>query len=77
MYNLLGDKNVVSYANTGHWSEKAIKEAGYLTNVHETCKAQLDERGLQYIPDFDQWSYNQDAAFLHYCDNETAEGLEF
>jgi phosphoserine aminotransferase len=39
VYNLLGDKNVVSYANTGHWSEKAIKEAGYLTNVHETCKA--------------------------------------
>ena len=30
-YNLLGNKKYVSYANTGHWSEKAIKEASYLT----------------------------------------------
>lgn len=29
IYNLLGDKSTVSYANTGHWSEKAIKEAVY------------------------------------------------
>ena len=32
VYNLKGDKSRVSFANTGHWSEKAIKEAKYISD---------------------------------------------
>lgn len=32
VYNLLGDKPNVSFADTGHWSEKAIKEAKIIAN---------------------------------------------
>ena len=37
VYNLLQDKKCVSYANTGHWSEKAVKEANFLSKVHINC----------------------------------------
>lgn len=31
-YNLLGKAETFSFCNTGHWSEKAIKEAKYIGN---------------------------------------------
>jgi phosphoserine aminotransferase len=67
----------VSFANTGHWSEKAITEASFISEVHTPVKVLKNEQGLSYIPDLDQWDYDPDSAFLHYCDNETVEGLEF
>lgn len=30
-----------------------------------------------YVPPLEEWEYNPDSSFLHYCDNETVEGLEF
>jgi phosphoserine aminotransferase len=85
VYNLKGSHSSVSFANTGHWSEKAIKEASYLSNgidiilleVHVPITVKTNDQGLEYIPDFEQWDYDPNSAFLHYCDNETADGLEF
>ena len=87
-YNLIQGENIVSYANTGHWSEKAITEANYLSNgikkyyilfiiVHIPTTIKVDEAGQTYIPPFCEWDINEKSAFTHYCDNETVEGYEF
>ena len=45
VYNIKGNKPNVSFAETGHWSEKAIKEAKYLSkgiiyiNFYSTCSS--------------------------------------
>ena len=33
--------------------------------------------GLFYVPEFEEWSKCDKNAYLHYCDNETVEGLEY
>ena len=45
--------------------------------VHIPTESKINEFGKLYIPSFDEWDYNPNSAFLHYCDNETVEGLEF
>jgi phosphoserine aminotransferase len=30
-----------------------------------------------YVPEFEDWTRDPDPAYLHYCDNETVEGLEY
>lgn len=46
-------------------------------SVHVPVESKINESGKLYIPSFDEWDYNPNSSFLHYCDNETVEGLEF
>lgn len=73
--NLLGDKKVASYVNTGQWSKKAIKEAGKYCDVNVVASS--EEQNFTTIPAFDTWNIDQDAAYLHYTPNETIGGVEF
>lgn len=75
-WNLLGNKTKANYLNTGYWSRRAITEANYICQVHEVAKTQV-RNGLTGIPSESEWSIDPDAGFLHYCDNETVEGLEY
>ena len=73
--NLLRDKTKANYITTGSWSVNAIKEAKkYCTPV----EAWPDSQG-QYptIPDVSKWVLDKEAAYFHFCDNETIGGLEF
>jgi phosphoserine aminotransferase len=84
--NFLGDKTSASYANTGYWSNRAVNEAKIVcpklhiateVKVSLHFKSQKNENGLIYVPDFEEWSKSDESAYLHYCDNETVEGLEY
>ena len=75
VYNLLRGKTKLNYLTTGAWSEAAIKEAKKLAEVVEAWP----DSGSNYntIPDFSTWVLDKEAAYFHYCDNETIHGVEF
>jgi phosphoserine aminotransferase len=73
--NLLAGKGKADYVVTGEWSKKAVKEASGLCDVH--IAASSEDRGFTYAPREAQWSLRPDAAYVHYCSNETIGGVEF
>ncbi|NKB38750.1 MAG: 3-phosphoserine/phosphohydroxythreonine transaminase [Gammaproteobacteria bacterium] len=73
--NLLRGKNKADYVRTGIWSNKAVIQAEAFCEVN-VCADTMD-KGYNYIPDFDSWTLDPDAAFFHYTPNETIGGVEF
>lgn len=73
--NLLGDAGKADYVNTGQWSSKAIKEAGRFGEIN--VAASSEDRNFSYVPPQSDWRLSADAAYVHYCPNETIGGLEY
>ncbi|HUX92093.1 MAG TPA: 3-phosphoserine/phosphohydroxythreonine transaminase [Gallionellaceae bacterium] len=73
--NLLRGKSTADYVNTGIWSQKAMAEAQKLCSVNEVASSA--DKGFSYVPAFESWRCNKDAAYLHYVVNETIGGVEF
>jgi phosphoserine aminotransferase len=71
--NLLRGKGKADYVATGEWSKKAIKEARAFCDVH--IAATSEDRNFTYAPK--QWKVRNDAAYVHYCSNETIGGVEY
>jgi len=72
--NLSAPEQATDYLVTGSWSKKASKEAGAIRKVGIVA----DGSGANYmdVPDRQGWKLNADAAYFHYCANETISGLE-
>lgn len=76
--NLL-NKGQADYLSTGTWSDKAIKEAkryeklglGQI-NIVATSK----DSKFTDVPDSSEWQLSEEAAYFHYCANETIHGLQ-
>ena len=71
--NLLRGKGKADYVATGEWSKKAIKEAKSYCDVH--IAASSEDRNFTYAPK--EWNVRPDAAYVHYCSNETIGGVEY
>jgi len=71
--NLLRGRQGADYVVTGEWSKKAVKEARAFCDVH--VAASSEDRGFSYAPR--GWRVRPDAAYVHYCSNETIGGVEF
>jgi phosphoserine aminotransferase len=71
--NLLHGKGKADYVVTGEWSKKAIKEARNFCDA--AVAATSEDRKFTYAPK--QWNVRTDAAYVHYCSNETIGGVEF
>ena len=71
--NLLRGKGKADYISTGEWSKKAIKEAKAFCDVHIAASA--EDKNFSYAPK--NWNLRKDAAYVHYCSNETIGGVEF
>ena len=54
---------------TGSWSKKAAEEAAKFCNVNIVAKG--DNKS---VPERSMWQLTPDAAYVHYCDNETIQG---
>ncbi|MGH8042902.1 MAG: 3-phosphoserine/phosphohydroxythreonine transaminase [Rudaea sp.] len=65
----------VDYIVTGHWGEKAAKEAKPLADVH--IAASGAESKYTAIPPRATWLLDANAAYVHYTPNETIHGVEF
>jgi phosphoserine aminotransferase len=71
--NLLRGKGRADYVLTGEWSKKAVKEAKNYCDV--AIAASSEDRNFTYAPK--KFSVRKDAAYVHYCSNETIGGVEF
>jgi len=71
--NLLRGKGKADYVSTGEWSKKAIKEAKQYCDVH--IAASSEDKNFTYAPK--HWDVRKDAAYVHYCSNETIGGVEY
>ncbi|QJC32148.1 3-phosphoserine/phosphohydroxythreonine transaminase [Enterobacteriaceae endosymbiont of Donacia versicolorea] len=72
--NLLYYDETADYANIGHWSNQAIKEA------KKYCKPNIinpvrKKNGIYYIEKIENWNLNDNTKYIHYCPNETIEGI--
>ncbi|MEZ8093146.1 3-phosphoserine/phosphohydroxythreonine transaminase [Photobacterium swingsii] len=73
--NLLGDAKSADYMDGGYWAHSAVVEAEkYCTpnNVDITCVRD----GKKAILPASEWPLSEDAAFVHFCPNETIDGIE-
>jgi len=73
--NLLRGKSAADYVLTGEWSKKALKEAKAYCEARVVASS--EDRGFTYAPPQKGWKLNADAAYVHYCSNETIGGVEF
>ena len=73
--NLLGDRKTANYLTMGTWSQAAIKEAKKFCEPNEVWPT--SEGKFNTIPDPETWKIDPNAAYFHYCDNETIHGVEF
>ncbi len=63
------------YITTGAWSEKAIAEARRFARVNEIFSTKGS--GFRSVPADEDIVVSAGAAYVHYCSNETIDGVEF
>ena len=73
--NLSRAEDTVDQVVTGQWSKKALAEGKRLANVNVASSS--ESSNFTTIAPQSYWSTTPDAAYLHYCPNETIGGLEF
>ena len=73
--NLSRAEDTVDQVVTGQWSKKALAEGKRLANVNVASSS--ESSNFTTIAPQSDWSTTPDAAYLHYCPNETIGGLEF
>jgi phosphoserine aminotransferase len=61
---------------TGHWSRLAVAECGKYVSTRVIANSE-EVDGLVQLPTQMSLQIDPDAAFLHYCPNETINGVEF
>jgi phosphoserine aminotransferase len=73
--NLAKPGATADYLNTGHWSERTIREARRFVNV--AIAADESESGYTSVPAQAGLAFTPGAAYVHYTPNETIGGVEF
>lgn len=74
--NLFTANKKADYAVTGSWSNSAVTEAEKFGTVFANNYVNVNEQGNKFVQRFSDWKINQDSDFLHYCPNETVDGIE-
>lgn len=73
--NIARREQSADYVITGHWGEKAAKEAKTLVNVKIAANGEAGN--FTAIPARAEWQLDPNAAYVHYTPNETIHGVEF
>ncbi|WWP00643.1 MAG: 3-phosphoserine/phosphohydroxythreonine transaminase [Candidatus Dasytiphilus stammeri] len=72
--NLLGRRRKADYIDSGYWANSAANEAKrYCTPNVIDIKNLVD--GKQALTPMPSWQLSEDADYVHYCPNETINGL--
>lgn len=61
---------------SGSWSKGAVKEAQKYTHAQVIGEV-VDHNGFQYMPKPKVEDIDQKAAYLHFCPNETVDGIAY
>ncbi|WP_371189174.1 3-phosphoserine/phosphohydroxythreonine transaminase [Thalassotalea maritima] len=73
--NLLGREQTADYIVSGSWSKAAVAEAEKFGDIRQIdVLTQVD--GKHAVKPASEWGINPNAAYVHYCPNETVDGIE-
>lgn len=73
--NLLPKDKSADYVVTGSWSKSAVAEAKHYGDI-DVIEAVEEHNGVKCVTCPTSWGLNPDAAYVHYCPNETVDGIE-
>ena len=73
--NLAAGDRAADYLDTGHWSQRAMREAQRYCQVNVAASAA--DSNYCSVPPAAAWRLTPGAAYLHYTPNETIGGVEF
>jgi len=73
--NFLAGGKTGAYADTGTWSNKAIKEANIVGKAHVAFDGKAI--GYKHIPNQNELNIPSDAAYLHITTNNTIKGTQY
>ncbi len=73
--NLHETNKTALYCHSGSWSQGAFDEAKKFT-LADTFNLRNDENGISNIIPVSQWQCSEQASYIHYCTNETIDGIE-
>ena len=73
--NLLPQGQTADYIVSGSWSKAAAAEAKNFGEIN-VININQDSDDSASLIDSKEWPLNSDAAYVHYCPNETVNGLE-
>ncbi|WP_040440430.1 3-phosphoserine/phosphohydroxythreonine transaminase [Algicola sagamiensis] len=73
--NLLQPGETAQYVVSGMWSKNAIAEAKKFGHI-EVLDIQTQKNELSAIDAPQTWNIHSNATYLHYCPNETIDGIE-
>ncbi|WP_448213024.1 3-phosphoserine/phosphohydroxythreonine transaminase [Colwellia sp. MEBiC06753] len=74
-FNLLPKGAKADYVVSGSWSSAAAKEAQNFGDIN-IINVVSDIDGQKTVKPVQEWSLSKDAAYVHYCPNETVDGIE-
>ncbi len=74
--NLLPEGKAADYIVTGRWSQKAVEEASRFGHINVAASSE-DNGKFTTVPDQSSWQLTDGAAYVHYCANETVDGVQF
>jgi len=73
--NLAAGKSA-DYLVTGSWSKKAHKEAARLGAARVVATTKEEDGRFVRLPDIERLAFDENAAYVHLCTNETIHGVE-
>ncbi|WP_127958290.1 3-phosphoserine/phosphohydroxythreonine transaminase [Serratia microhaemolytica] len=71
--NLLAPGRSADYIDGGYWAHSALSEAEKYGSVR-AVNVKTTRDGLHAIKPMSEWQVSEDAAYIHYCPNETIDG---
>ncbi|MBA6265783.1 MAG: 3-phosphoserine/phosphohydroxythreonine transaminase [Colwellia sp.] len=74
-FNLLPEGKSADYIISGSWSKSAATEAEHYGDINR-IDVVSQVNGETHVLSSDEWGLNPNAAFVHYCPNETVDGIE-
>ncbi|ALS98552.1 3-phosphoserine/phosphohydroxythreonine transaminase [Lacimicrobium alkaliphilum] len=72
--NLSRQGQRADYLVSGSWSAAALAEAEKYLTPNRVAEVQVVD-GLKRVSDASSWDLDADAAYFHYCPNETVDGI--
>ncbi|WP_413676336.1 3-phosphoserine/phosphohydroxythreonine transaminase [Pantoea dispersa] len=72
--NLLGDASRADYIDGGYWAHSAIKEAEKFCSPN-AIDIKITREGKRALLPMREWQLSDDAAYVHFCPNETIDGI--
>jgi phosphoserine aminotransferase len=73
--NFLSKETSADYVVTGAWGVKAVNEAKRFGNVN--IVSSTESSGFKSVPLQEEIRFSPNANYIHYCSNETIDGVEF